>query len=110
MVRGASAEDLEALDVGPCLRAEKDGSFEGCVYLGDIGDNNYERNNTKIFIVAEKKSYDGGSVKYKLQLNVRYEDGHHNAEAMMVHPKTGDIYIITKRSDPDFKVADDIRT
>lgn len=37
-------------------------------------------------------------------LRLRYTDGAHNAEALMVHPQTGDIYVITKTSATRAKV------
>lgn len=105
LVKGGSADDLESVDVGPCLETKNDRKDEGCIYLADIGDNDYERNNLKIFVLAEKDNYKHSRAKIKLQLNVSYRDGYHNAEALMVHPHSGDIFIITKRSHPDFKTA-----
>ncbi|MBT3984201.1 MAG: hypothetical protein HOE90_22795 [Bacteriovoracaceae bacterium] len=106
-IERGSAEDVEAINVGPCLPKEisVDEKPEGCIFLGDIGNNTLNRANLKIFIVAEKKEYKN-LVKDKLTINFSYgpddkDEVDHNAEAMMVHPVTGDIYLITKRTNPD---------
>jgi hypothetical protein len=100
LVKGASAEDIEAISVGPCLNQDLAQGKKGCVYLADIGDNSYERENLRIFITAEKEEFPA-LTKKKLQINVIYDKGFHNAEAFMVHPVTGDLYIITKMTDPE---------
>ncbi len=102
LIKESSAEDTEAISVGPCLNEDLAEGKKGCIYLADIGDNSFERDNLRIFITAEKAEYPA-LTKKKLQINVTYDKGYHNAEAFMVHPVTGDMYIITKKTDPKEK-------
>lgn len=79
------------------------------LFFGDIGDNLERRPNVVIYRVPEPGANSkGGSVRADQTYTVTYPDGPHNAEALMVHPKTGDIYIVTKTSNGPaivFKVA-----
>lgn len=94
-LRGAVALDWEDMARGP----GKDGS--PALYLGDIGDNLEFRQRITLYRVPEPKidlRRTGvettliGVEKFQLQ----YEDGPHNAETLMVHPKTGQVLIVTK--------------
>lgn len=89
-LRGAAAVDWEDLAVGPC----PEGS---CVYLGDIGDNDSARAEPTIYRVAEPPTTAGEDVDLPWEaLPFRYPDGMHNAETLLVHPTTGDLYVVTK--------------
>ena len=77
----------------------KDG--QPALYVGDIGDNLEFRQRITLYRVPEPKidpKRTGvattliGVEKFQLQ----YEDGPHNAETLMVHPKTGQVLIVTK--------------
>ncbi|WP_351227057.1 WD40 repeat domain-containing protein [Streptomyces sp. NPDC002133] len=80
--------DMEAISIGP----------DGYVYVGDIGDNADSWNHVWIYRFPEPRSLKDITVRAR-QYVVRYEDGPRNAEAMMVHPKTGRVYIASKNED-----------
>ncbi|MEV5607955.1 WD40 repeat domain-containing protein [Streptomyces sp. NPDC052225] len=81
--------DVEAISVGP----------DGDLYVGDIGDNlGGKWNHVWIYKLPEPKKLRDQTVR-ATQYVVRYADGPRNAEAMMVHPKTGRVYIIEKDED-----------
>ncbi|MEO5667359.1 MAG: hypothetical protein ABIR96_04800 [Bdellovibrionota bacterium] len=114
MVDGVNADDMETIDVGHCppdlkkATAEK----EGCLFLGDIGNNNFNRQNLKFIVVAEKENYKAQTAP-KVVIDIDYSRDatgarQHNAEAMMVDPNSGDVYVVTKRTRADGeKGADD---
>jgi len=99
-VAGAKARDWEDMGVGPGpVRGES------YLYLGDIGDNDEARSEIVVYRVAEPKvaAADKNSSKNNARttspadaFRLRYPDGKHDAETLLVHPATGDIYIITK--------------
>ncbi|AWI29696.1 hypothetical protein [Streptomyces tirandamycinicus] len=81
--------DMEAISVGP----------DGDVYVGDIGDNlNGSWEHVWIYRFPEPRTLRDVTV-HATQYTVRYADGPRNAEAMMVHPKTGRVYIASKNED-----------
>jgi hypothetical protein len=86
-VAGAKVEDWEAVAVGPCPAGS-------CVYVGDIGDNDARRRDVAIYRFPEPADA-SGAVAGADVFRVRYPDGAHDAEALVVTP-TGDILIITK--------------
>jgi hypothetical protein len=86
-VPGAKVEDWEAVAVGPCPAGS-------CIYIGDVGDNAAKRREITIYRVAEPAE-PSGSIDSADAFRVRYPDGSHDAEALLVTPK-GDILIVTK--------------
>lgn len=81
--------DMEAVSVGP----------DGKVYVGDIGDNlNGSWDHVWIYAFPEPKALKDMTVR-ATQYTVKYEDGARNAEALMVHPTTGRVYIASKNED-----------
>jgi hypothetical protein len=98
-VRGASAIDWEDIAAGP---GPNGSSY---LYISDTGDNDDRRKEVIVYRVKEPiiKPADSSSNKLKplvtddaevIRLN--YPDGAHDAEALLVHPVTGDIYIVSK--------------
>jgi hypothetical protein len=85
--------DWEDIATGPC----PDGS---CIYVGDIGGSKAGQsraNDYNIFRVAEPKVVAGQDDALTTErYRYRYPDGAHNAEALLVHPDSGDIYVVTK--------------
>ncbi|GAA2644167.1 MULTISPECIES: WD40 repeat domain-containing protein [Streptomyces] len=78
--------DVEAISLGP----------DGQLYVGDIGDN---RNGTwdHVWIYRFPEPRQLGDVTVEAaQFTVKYADGARNAEALMVHPVTGRVYIASK--------------
>ncbi|MGW0555614.1 WD40 repeat domain-containing protein [Streptomyces sp. NPDC002926] len=81
--------DMEAISVGP----------DGNVYVGDIGDNlNGSWDHVWIYRFPEPKTLKDVTVR-ATQFTVKYADGARNAEALMVHPRTGRVYIASKNED-----------
>ncbi|KOG65780.1 membrane protein [Streptomyces griseoflavus] len=79
--------DVEAISVGP----------DGNVYVGDIGDNlGGTWNHVWIYRFPEPRQLRDQTVT-AAQLTVEYDEGPRDAEAMMVHPKTGRVYIASKK-------------
>ena len=81
------------------------------LYVGDIGNtNNNERSEHKIYRIPEpavNESDSGATRKDPIQtepaetLTFSYPDARQDAETLMVHPASGEIYIVTKhRSSP----------
>ncbi|MEA2843628.1 MAG: hypothetical protein QOJ69_1299 [Actinomycetota bacterium] len=94
-VTGASARDWEDIAAGPGPRAG-----QPYLYVGDIGDNLRNQGKLVIYRVAEPLLADPpaatGETAPAEAIRLRYEDGPHDAETLMVHPTTGDIYVVTK--------------
>jgi hypothetical protein len=99
-VAGATADDWEDIAAGPGPEAGVN-----YLYLGDIGDNGTDRDEVVVFRVPEPAIIptDASSSKESPRTTepatpifLKYPDGKHNAEALMIHPQTGDLYIVTK--------------
>jgi hypothetical protein len=92
-VAGGSVFDWEALSIGP-------GPAEGrsFLYIGDIGDNRQSRRSIQVYRVEEP---DLGNTQTKPaeKIQLQYPDGSHDAEAILVHPTTGDLYIVIKSNE-----------
>lgn len=99
-VTGAKARDWEDIAAGP-------GPTKGLsyLYIGDIGDNSRKREEITVYRVAEPVIESSGTRSSKAAplptaaaeaIRLRYPDGRHDAEALMIHPQTGDLYLITK--------------
>ncbi|MFI0512542.1 WD40 repeat domain-containing protein [Streptomyces sp. WSLK1-5] len=81
--------DVEAIAVGPGNE----------IWVGDIGDNDgVTWPYVWIYKLPEPKDLKDQSVK-ATQYVVKYSDGSRDAESMVVHPKTGRVYIIDKQED-----------
>ncbi|MFJ7206865.1 WD40 repeat domain-containing protein [Streptomyces sp. NPDC098789] len=81
--------DVEAISLGP----------DGQLYVGDIGDNlGGTWDHVWIYRFPEPAQLGDVTVK-PVQYTVRYADGPRNAEALMVHPVTGRVYIASKSED-----------
>ena len=83
--------DAEDLSLGPC--AEE--GAEDCLFIADIGDNNSVRATVSVVLVRERKEFDS-PVQPERRLTLRYPDGSHDAEALAVDPRSGDIYVLIK--------------
>lgn len=98
-VKGAKNVDWED------IAAYKNAGGECFLYIGDIGDNARARNNLGVYLIKEPQIHasDASSNKkkpteiseYKF-IKVAYPDSRHDAETLLVHPQTADIYIVTK--------------
>jgi hypothetical protein len=97
-VTGAQAVDWEDIAAGP-------GPQPGVsyLYIGDIGDNDSVRDSVTVYRVVEPSltdEDDAGNNQHTTApaeaIHLKYPDGKHDAEALLVHPSTGDLYIVTK--------------
>ena len=93
---GVTAVDWEDIAVGPGPTAG-----ESYLYLGDIGDNPSERTGIAVYRVQEPQVPAGQSPVTATLGGVEtlpfvYPDGAHNAETLLVDPKTSDLYIVIK--------------
>ncbi|MGV9450144.1 WD40 repeat domain-containing protein [Streptomyces sp. NPDC003635] len=79
--------DVEAISVGPDNR----------LYVGDIGDNlGGTWPHVWIYELPEPKQLRDQTIK-ATQYVVKYSDGARDAESLVVHPKTGRVYIVDKK-------------
>ncbi|GEP41933.1 hypothetical protein [Brevifollis gellanilyticus] len=73
------------------------------LYIADIGDNLGVRPTITVYEIAEPSlPKDAGKEELSAEpkvWHVKYPDGHHNAETLLVHPLTHRIYVLTKRED-----------
>src|SRR5215213_649367 len=97
-VTGAEARDWEDISIGP--GPQRDKSY---LYIGDIGDNDHARSEVVVYRVAEPVLNNTrltrsrpGVTKPAEAIRLQYPDGKHDAEALLVHPTSGNIYIVTK--------------
>jgi hypothetical protein len=85
--------DWEDIATGPCPAGS-------CIYVGDIGGSKAGQSRTNgynIFRVAEPKVVAGQNGALTTdRYRFKYPDGAHNAEALLVHPDSGDVYVVTK--------------
>jgi hypothetical protein len=104
LVPKARNVDWEDIAIGPGPSAGK-----WYLYIGDTGDNDHNRTEVAVYRIEEPKT--GADEKCKNEcttgaptvLRLRYPDRGHNAETLMVHPKTGDLYIVTKGGGGDIE-------
>jgi hypothetical protein len=91
-VPGAEARDWEDIAVGPGSGGRP------ALYLADIGDNAMERPSVTVYRVREPRvpAAAGGSTARAGALALRYPDGAHDAEALLVSPTSGALFIVTK--------------
>lgn len=101
-VSGAENKDWEDMatvknDAGECF-----------LYIGDIGNNKREKNELTIYRVREPQILpENKSSSKKSPLSTEkseaikfvYPDTRHDAETLMIHPQTDDIYVLSKRTD-----------
>jgi hypothetical protein len=91
----AHITDLEDIAIGP-------GPDPGVdyLYLGDIGDNEQDRDEIRVFRLAEPKIQPGNSMQITAnrveQLRLTYPDDSYDAETLLVDPTTGDLFVVTK--------------
>lgn len=82
---GVVASDFEALAGGPA----------DSLWVADIGDNDAERSTVAVHSITEPETL-RSAVVVPQSYELRYPDGAHDAEALLVHPRTGRLSIVTK--------------
>lgn len=102
--RVAQAENRDWEDIA----AFKTSGGECFLYIGDTGNNERKRDEQKIYRVKEPTISDSGKSTTKKDaqntdaaetIRFDYADGKYDAETLMIHPQTGDIYVLSKRTD-----------
>ncbi len=91
--------DFEDIAIGPGPNPE----FQ-YIYLGDIGDNFFSRSQIHVYRFPEPAAYGyfAASLPFDQPLQgvqtitLIYPDGPHDAEALMIDPLTGDLFIVNK--------------
>jgi hypothetical protein len=78
-----SVEDVEALAPGR----------DGTVWTGDIGDNRQRRDSITVYAVTPRP---GRQDRPAPAFELAYPDGPHDAEALLVGPDDGRVYVVTK--------------
>lgn len=101
-VTGAKARDWESMAAGPGPDRTKH-----YLYIGDIGDNSARRDEIAVYRVPEPaiSAADAQTTKTRPVntataevIRLRYPKEKHDAEALLVHPRSGDLYIVTKET------------
>ena len=95
-VTGATNVDWEAIGIGP----DGDGGF--ALNIADVGDNDQLRRDPVVYRVPEPEPAPAGDrpatgeTAPASAFRFLYPGRPHNAEAMLVHPRTGEIMVITR--------------
>ena len=91
-LQDTQARDWEDMARGPDERGRSS------LWLGDIGDNNARRDRgLLVHRVREPEPTERERVTLEpTSFRLRYEDGPGDAEALLVHPRTGRLYVVTK--------------
>ncbi len=94
-LKGVRAQDWEDIAIGPGPKGTT------TLYVGDIGDNYHGRPFICVYIFQEPKlNLEAAPKTWEVSnficLRLTYPDGAHDAEALMVDPETGGLYILTK--------------
>ena len=94
---GVAPLDWEDIAVGPGPRGTP------CLFVGDIGDNYEFRPRVTFYRVEEPfVSEEGDVLNCEVEafvIQARYEDGAHDAEALLVDPNNGRVHVVTKRGE-----------
>lgn len=93
-VDGARAEDWEDMARG------RTDEGKPVLFFADIGDNFRRRATVVVYEVLEPKVRDRDAAVNVLRLHeLRYEDGPHDAETLLVHPRDRRMFVVTKDRD-----------
>ena len=91
-VSGAKNTDWEDISIF------KNSAGECFIYIGDIGNNKRNRAEMTIYRFKEPQTSDASrKIEAVETIKFEYPDLRHDAETLLVHPKTGDIYLLSKR-------------
>jgi hypothetical protein len=89
-VPGAEAVDWEDMAAGP----------DGRLYVGDIGDNDAKRASVTVYRFPPPDPATDGPAADVVAMTLTYEDGPHNAEALLIDPVDEQLVIVTKGDGP----------
>lgn len=96
-LEGMKTKDTEELASGHCF-------YKHCLFIGDIGDNAFQRESIQVGWLEEKQTY-AAVEKLSGHVTLTYPNGPHNAESMIIHPD-GNLYIFSKGRATNAKFAD----
>ena len=85
--------DWEDMAAAPC----PDDAETPCLYIGDIGDNLRLRPFITVHVIREPAR--NADAERVATWHLRYPEGPQDAESLVVHPKTGQLTLITKSGD-----------
>lgn len=96
----AEAHDWEDIAAGPGPGGQT------WLYVGDIGDNQRRRRSIQVYRFREPDiAATARETERPAVFDLTYPDGPHDAECLLVHPGTGDLYIVTKAKSGDPETA-----
>jgi hypothetical protein len=104
---GAPHYDYEDLAIGPCTPQEPS---RRCLFIADIGDNRHKRAQVQLYRAPIPTIKTPAPPKLHLQIehteHISYPQGPHDAETLLIHPKTGQRWIVFKSRRGDSSVVE----
>jgi hypothetical protein len=85
----AQSRDWEDIASGP----------DHTLWVGDIGNNKKTRTTVQVYKFTEPEALQSTMTAPVTRYDFAYPDGNQNAEAILVHPVTGRLYIVSKSQD-----------
>jgi hypothetical protein len=85
-LRGAQARDWEDITSGR----------NHTVWVGDVGNNAKRRSVISVYRFKEPKALRHSMQLASKRFDLRYPDGRHNAEGIMINPRTGRLLVVSK--------------
>ena len=89
---GVDARDWEAVAAG------RDDAGRPALFVGDIGDNLGSQRSVSVYRVTEPAVLRDATVPAR-RYRLRYADGPHNAEALLVDPRSNRLYVASKQDE-----------
>src|SRR3990170_213648 len=99
LLKSVFTEDASNMDWEDMSLSKGPDASRDYIYLADIGDNGLNRTECVIYRFAEPGSTTD-TIRGIEKIRIKYPNGPHDAEAIIVDNSTKDIYIITKSDDP----------
>ena len=110
-IEGANNVDWEDIAVGPC----QDDHLLSCIYIADLGDNRFSRQDKSIIILREPQVLDNAKLSVLAKQRIVYPKVpqtfatsfipqsldrfiNPDSESLMVHSQTAEMYIVSKQS------------
>ena len=97
-IQGIQARDWEDIAIAPCAP----NADRHCLYIGDIGNNDNNRDDLQIILV-EEPTVDLGAPPgqqhtspYLALLPFQWPEENYDAESLLVHPESAEIYLVAK--------------
>ena len=84
-LEGAGSWDWEDISTGP----------NHTLWIGDVGANKLRRPDIQVYRFKEPRKLRSSTIP-STRFDLTYPDGRHNAEGLLVHPRTGRVYVVTK--------------